>query len=346
MNYHVDNEFYKLVNIIDSKNDDELSEFAIENFKLKDEGHKKFVESHLALFPYWGEINLENSIFKGIQLRAEALKAHLPDMLWLYKRVGNYRSKSMLSAYLSSSLMISPNEMTNSHDLVFEEYFDLDFFTFNSNEVVADCGAYVADTIRWYRYCIGDFSKYYAYEILPEHCAIIRDYISQFNLENLILRPFGVADKNSRFTIKENSASSSGSCIEQDGTGRAVKTVKIDDDIFEPITFLKMDVEGAEMGALRGAKKQITKNMPKLAISLYHNHTDLYDIPRLVDEFRSDYKFSLQFKGHGYWPTEMTLLATDSDLEADAIRGEIVAPPSSPSFTFFTERRSRRGRRH
>ena len=56
--------------------------------------------------------------------------------------------------------------------------------------------------------------------------------------------------------------------------------VSIDDMVGDDkVTFIKMDIEGAEMEALEGAKQTIERNRPKLAISIYHKEEDLWEIP-------------------------------------------------------------------
>jgi hypothetical protein len=46
----------------------------------------------------------------------------------------------------------------------------------------------------------------------------------------------------------------------------------------DKINFLKLDVEGAELESLRGARDSIQRFKPKLAISLYHKPGDLFEI--------------------------------------------------------------------
>ncbi len=54
----------------------------------------------------------------------------------------------------------------------------------------------------------------------------------------------------------------------------------MDDYITERVTFIKMDIEGSEANALRGAEKIIRTYKPKLAISVYHKKDDLWTIPK------------------------------------------------------------------
>jgi hypothetical protein len=68
------------------------------------------------------------------------------------------------------------------------------------------------------------------------------------------------------------------------------EVVTIDESCTVPPTFIKMDVEGFEIAALKGASETIRKHKPKLAICLYHKISDFVDVPKLVLSLRDDYK--------------------------------------------------------
>jgi FkbM family methyltransferase len=58
--------------------------------------------------------------------------------------------------------------------------------------------------------------------------------------------------------------------------------------------FIKFDVEGAELDALRGAVDTIRTCRPRLAIACYHRPDDLVEIPALIDSFGVAYRWYLQ----------------------------------------------------
>ncbi len=57
---------------------------------------------------------------------------------------------------------------------------------------------------------------------------------------------------------------------------------------------IKMDIEGAEMEALKGAIKVIKKARPQLAISIYHSDKDFVEIPVYLKENLENYTFKLE----------------------------------------------------
>lgn len=60
------------------------------------------------------------------------------------------------------------------------------------------------------------------------------------------------------------------------------------------INFIKFDVEGGEIKAINGSRNIIKKSKPILAISLYHKPQDLWEIPLLINEIYSGYKFYIR----------------------------------------------------
>ena len=64
--------------------------------------------------------------------------------------------------------------------------------------------------------------------------------------------------------------------------------------INEKITFIKMDIEGAELNALYGSKEIIKKYVPKLAVCVYHKTEHLWEIPFFIKSLNPNYKIYLR----------------------------------------------------
>jgi len=82
-----------------------------------------------------------------------------------------------------------------------------------------------------------------------------------------------------------------------------IETISLDEylkDEKEKVTFIKMDIEGAELNALKGAERIIREQKPKLAICIYHKPEDVWEIPSLLLNFVSDYKFYIRHNTYSF----------------------------------------------
>lgn len=88
-------------------------------------------------------------------------------------------------------------------------------------------------------------------------------------------------------------------------------TTTIDDTVrdlgLSKVDFIKMDIEGAELNALKGAERSIRAFHPKLAISLYHSIEDFSTIPRYLTSLGLNYKYYLDH--HTIYENETVLFA-------------------------------------
>ena len=62
----------------------------------------------------------------------------------------------------------------------------------------------------------------------------------------------------------------------------------------ETVSFINMDVEGAEYHALEGCRNIITRDRPKMLIAAYHRSEDLFAILLQIHGMRPDYRFYLR----------------------------------------------------
>lgn len=87
------------------------------------------------------------------------------------------------------------------------------------------------------------------------------------------------------------------SVVEANNGVSHVETISIDSFVEQAklprVDFIKMDIEGAEMNALEGARKTIERFAPRLAITVYHKPEDLFTIPQYIKQMRPDYTLYL-----------------------------------------------------
>ncbi|QHI72056.1 FkbM family methyltransferase [Aminipila terrae] len=79
----------------------------------------------------------------------------------------------------------------------------------------------------------------------------------------------------------------------------------------EDISFIKMDVEGAELEALEGAKNTIQQFKPKLAICVYHKVEHHWEIPLYIKNLNPKYKIFMRH--HNLMGIETVCYAVNSE---------------------------------
>jgi FkbM family methyltransferase len=91
--------------------------------------------------------------------------------------------------------------------------------------------------------------------------------------------------------------------------GSWIQAVTIDHvlPVFDP-TYIIMDIEGAELEALKGAEKTIRASHPDLAICLYHAPHHLWEIPLYLHNLGLDYR--LYMRNYTSFTGETVLYAT------------------------------------
>lgn len=80
------------------------------------------------------------------------------------------------------------------------------------------------------------------------------------------------------------------------------------------VDFIKMDIEGAELNALRGAEQSIQKYKPVLAISIYHNILDFKTIPEYINSLKLNYTFFIQHHFMNSWETVLYAVHGKNDI--------------------------------
>lgn len=158
-----------------------------------------------------------------------------------------------------------------------------------------DAGACFGDTALSFAVSVGKMGKVYSFEPLPSYISVCHRNVSQNGLaDRIAIIPYALGKKTNhvRDLIKNDGGGSPGFNIA--GRENVVPIISIDDFVCSQnigrIDFIKMDIEGSELAALEGAKETISRDRPKLAISLYHKPEDFITIPQYIKEEYPDYE--------------------------------------------------------
>ena len=176
-----------------------------------------------------------------------------------------------------------------------EQYFPDDLFSLDREEVFIDCGAYDGDTVRAVISHRPDFKHILSLEPDPGNFERLRQSLLGMPdpvRGKISARNIGVGATNGM--LRFDAVGGLGSKFSGRGESE-VASVRLDDllDGCRP-TYVKMDIEGAEMGALSGAHKTLGLDSVIWAVCVYHKPEDLWEIPLYIDAHSQGHRFFLR----------------------------------------------------
>jgi FkbM family methyltransferase len=176
-----------------------------------------------------------------------------------------------------------------------ESYFLDSLYQIKDHEVFVDCGAYTGDTAEQVIHRNAAFSKILAIEADPRNFGRLTEWIGTLDAPVASrIRTLNVAVSARLGRMHFRASGDEGACLAPDGDV-FVECVPLDDLLTDaPPTFIKMDIEGAELEALEGARRTIQTNRPILSICVYHKQDDLWRIPLFIHTLAEDYRLLLR----------------------------------------------------
>lgn len=216
-----------------------------------------------------------------------------------YIVISSYKNYQEMANQLKAS-GIPDGRVIDAGSVIYEltekaAYFDLEELEPCTEwEVFVDAGCFDGFTTRqFFRWCKG---KGYSYCLEPDaqNIAAIERRLVGYGKYEIIDRALWSDTTVLSMNAKGNFATFVGR-TDTSGSQQTVQAVALDDILRDKeVTFIKMDIEGAEMEALQGASRIISERKPRLAISVYHKPDDIWTIPSVILSCNPDYKLYLR----------------------------------------------------
>jgi len=186
-----------------------------------------------------------------------------------------------------------------------EMYFPPDLFALRPDEVFVDCGAYDGDSIRTFLHVSeGRFARICAWEADAINCNALERYRASLAPDvasRIQILPYAVGSAESK--LRFATAGTVGSRLVDAGETE-VECRRIDGELAcAGPTLIKMDIEGAEPDALRGAAVTMAESRPVMAVCAYHKCEHLWEIPQLLKSANPDYHVFLRRYAEDCWET-------------------------------------------
>lgn len=219
------------------------------------------------------------------------------ELIALRKVLADDLSKVTLDKFLEGSVTNSCECYSAIHSN--SQYFpDIVMQKLGKNETFVDLGAFIGDSIQEFIDATSNsYKKIMAFEPDLYNYKKGKAATQDARIE---WYPKGAGRRSETLYFQNETGSLDGGAhvvADEERATSKIEIVSLDDVIKEQVTYIKMDIEGMELNAIKGASNLISNQKPKLAISVYHRTEDIVEIPRLILELNPEYKLYLRHFG-------------------------------------------------
>jgi len=217
----------------------------------------------------------------------------------IYGRLIDDESKDVFTRIINFRLTADLSYMDGFSDREKFQYFEPFLNLEKSNEVFVDVGGFDGYTSLEFIKTCPDYKAIYFFEPEEKNMLVAKENLAGHNNVHFIQK--GLSDNKATVNF---SAGGSISAITEDGDYE-IEVDALDQMISEAVTFIKMDIEGAESSAIEGAREIIHRDLPTMALCVYHYPDDLWKIASQVFSIRADYDLYLRHYTEGVAETVM-----------------------------------------
>lgn len=171
------------------------------------------------------------------------------------------------------------------YDTGSSEWKEMDYFKkhlIKPGDVIIECGAHHGFTTSYFSKAVGPKGKVIAFEPSPFNVEVIKKNLALNHIKNtkVVNKAIGEKKGTSHFSFVSNGS------IQSSAVGTfPIEVTPIDAYIKEKPTVLKIDVEGYDVEALKGAR-EVLKTLPKMEIEIHteqlpafgHTVQDVFDL--------------------------------------------------------------------
>ncbi len=216
---------------------------------------------------------------------SDFFRSHLDEIQTVYDFLGDDESRLILWNVLQYKLTgdIRPlmKAVSKSNPLCPDEWDP------GRIRYAADLGAYRGDTVKQLARIAPNLEVVHALEPDQRNYRKLEEYSEQET--NFQIHPvFGAAWSSLSEIAIDDSGNRNASVLQNRSEAlsdrptriRYVRALPLDSVVGDqPLDYIKYDVEGSELEALKGSRVSILRNHPKLLVSVYHRNGDLFELP-------------------------------------------------------------------
>jgi FkbM family methyltransferase len=218
---------------------------------------------------------------------------------WVCNLLADEVSKRHFEKVVRFRLSMDVEHMRGFTLAINKQYFE-PFLPRNPDEVFVDGGGYDGQTSLQFAAWNKAYQRIYYFEPAPAMMEVSRRNLA--GLREVSFLQKGLFSRRDR--LRFDTGSGQASSISATGQSE-IEVVRLDDEVHETITFLKLDIEGAEFDALQGAAEHIRSASPTMAVCIYHDQRDFWRVPLWVLEINDRYDVYIRHYTQGVHETVM-----------------------------------------
>lgn len=191
--------------------------------------------------------------------------------------------------------------VTSVDDVYYGQYEHGDV-TLRPGDVIIDAGAFIGDTAILFHHKLAGQCQIHSFELLDENLQLLLHNAQRNSMtsDQITLNKLALTERTGEeIVIEPGFVQGATSIFGVNRDGERIQTVALDDYVVETelprVDFIKMDIEGAEVMAINGARHTIQLFKPRMAICLYHKWDDMWQIPQAILATGVDYAFSFKW---------------------------------------------------
>lgn len=265
---------------------------------------KQFCEENSILWIHRSQFLLDLNDDEAIHRDKEWFIAEKQNIFKVYNLLNDEESKEIYAKTIYNRVAHGFN--IPHYEDIYEKYGSGEYFEpyncykLSDNENFIDVGAYNGDTIQTFMHITNNkYNNIYALEMDRDNYNELSLFTSKIkDVSAVHLYNCGAWNEELEVNVNgEGMVCRVGERVDSDMIDSEINhvTLKTIDSLgLKNITLIKMDIEGAEVKALEGARKTIEDCKPKLAICVYHRFSDFWKVPLLIKEINPEYKIAVR----------------------------------------------------
>jgi FkbM family methyltransferase len=225
------------------------------------------------------------------------LATHAEAWRALFDGLADGVSRATLSAVMRYRLTGDPRFMLSQSWRARAQYFD-SVLSHAPGAVMVDAGGFDGDTAEAFAQRCPHYGRIHVFEPSAHNMTKARARLSSYR--DIVFEPRALSRETG--VLRFNAGEGSASAASENGDA-LIPCAALDDCVNGRVSFIKMDIEGGEFEALKGARRTIATHHPALAIAVYHSAADFRRLPELILSIRPDYRLFLRHYSEGWAET-------------------------------------------